>query len=392
MRRLPLSAVVLRESQVLPVAMFLGSFAWSFVYVSLPFHIQRVSTWDTVATLRWTGWILGISPLATVATAPIWGRIAGRRDPKMFFVATQYFQGVAFLGMALSHTLPEMFLARLVLGLMGAGSTFAFISAGRADDPGEVRRQIAAMQSGMTVGQVIGPLCGAIAAARMGFRESFVLGALVLIACGVLVQWGIGASAAPAPRERPPRRAYWRETILVSLLILGASTQVFFLTSILPQVMAELGVPHERTLEIGGIIIFASGAAAALGSMVAPRLAEVLPERRLVAGLLGGSSVAVLALVAAHGVWGYGVLRFLQVLCIAPVFPIVVARIAHTAGGEAIGIINAARIGASFVGPVLATSLLASGTSTVLYVVLALIGAACIPLSAMRAHVPAAAR
>ena len=118
----------------------------------------------------------------------------------------------------------------------------------------------------------------------------------------------------------------------------------------------------------------------------------MLPERRLVAGLLVGSSLAVAALVVAHGVWGYGALRFLQVLCIAPVFPIVVARIAHTAGGEAIGIINAARIGASFVGPVLATSLLASGTSTVLYLVLALIGAACVPLSAMRAHVPAAAR
>jgi len=226
----------------------------------------------------------------------------------------------------------------------------------------------------------------------MGFRESFALGAAVLFACGLLVQWGVGASTAPEPRERPARRAYWRETILVSLLILGASTQIFFLTSILPQVMAELGVPRERTLEIGGIIIFASGAAAALGSMIAPRLAEVLPERRLVASLLAGSSLSVAALVVAHGVWGYGALRFLQVLCIAPVFPIVVARIAHTAGGEAIGIINAARIGASFVGPVLATSLLASSTSTVLYVVLAVIGAACVPLSAMRAHVPAAAR
>ena len=156
--------------------------------------------------------------------------------------------------------------------------------------------------------------------------------------------------------------------------------------------MAELGVPPERTLEVGGIIIFASGAAAALGSIVAPRLPEVFPERRLVAGLLIVSSLAVGALVLAHGVWGYGTLRFVQVLCIAPVFPIVVARIAHTAGGEAIGVINAARIGASFVGPVVATSLLASSSSRVLYVVLALTGLACLPLSAMRAHVPAMPR
>ena len=47
--------------QLLPVTMFFGSFAWSFVFVSLPFHIQRVSTLEPAATLRWTGWIVGIS-------------------------------------------------------------------------------------------------------------------------------------------------------------------------------------------------------------------------------------------------------------------------------------------------------------------------------------------
>ena len=90
--------------------------------------------------------------------------------------------------------------------------------------------------------------------------------------------------------------------------------------------------------------------------------------------------------------WTYGALRFVQVLCIAPVFPIVVARVAHTLGGEAIGVINAARIGASFLGPVIATSLLAAGSPVLLYVALSLIGLACVPQSAMRAHVPAVPR
>jgi MFS transporter, DHA1 family, multidrug resistance protein len=379
---------LLRESQVLPLAMFLGSFAWSFVYVSLPFHVQRVSTWDAMATLRWTGWILGISPLATVATAPLWGRFAGRGNPRIYYAATQYFQAAAFVGMAVARTLPELFLARLVLGFMGAASTFAFISAGRADDPVEVRRQIAAMQSAMTVGQVIGPLCGALAAARVGFRASFVVGGLVLLGCGVLGQAGVDAATAPPDRAAARRPSQWREVVIVSLLVLGASTQIFFLTSILPPVMAELGVPAERTLEIGGIVIFASGVAAAVGSIAAGPLADVFPERRLVAGLLVLSSLAVGALALAHGVWTYGTLRFIQVLCLAPVFPIVVARIAHAAGGEAIGVINAARIGASFLGPVMATTLLAASSSRVLYVALALTGLACVPLSALRPHVP----
>jgi MFS family permease len=381
-----------RGAHVLPLAMFLGTFAWSFVYVSLPFHVQRISPWDATSTLRWTGWILGVSPLATVATAPLWGRLAGRGNPKTYYALVQYLQGAAFFAMAAARTLPELFLTRLVLGVVGSASTFAFISAGRAGEPAEVRRQIAAMQSAMTVGAVIGPLAGAIAAARLGFAASFVVGGLVLLGCGILVQRGVPDLPAAAERTAESRPRHWRETAIVSLIVLGGSTHLFFLTAILPQVMADLGVPPERTLEIGGMIIFASGAAAALGSLVAPRLAELLPERRLISALLAGASLTVGALALAPGVWSYGTLRFVQVLCIAPVFPIVVARIAQSAGGEAIGVINAARIGASFVGPVLATSVLAMGSPALLYAVLALTGLACLPLSALRAHVPAVAR
>ena len=385
-------ARLFRGMHVLPLAMFFGTFAWSFVYVSLPFHVQRISTRDASSTLRWTGWILGISPLATVVMAPLWGRLAGRGNPKAFFVLVQILQGAGFFAMAAANTLPGLFVSRLVLGVMGSASTFAFINAGRADDPGEVRRQVATMQSAMTVGAVIGPLCGAIAAARLGFAQSFVVGGLVLVGCGALVHWGVPAAEPRAAADASSSSRQWRETAIVSLLVLGGSTQIFFLTSILPQVMSDLGVAAGRTLEVGGLIIFASGAAAALGSLAAPRLAELLPERRLVAALLVGSSVTVGALAVAPGVWSYGVLRFVQVLCIAPVFPIVVSRIAQTHGGEAIGVINAARIGASFVGPVVATSLLAAGSPVLLYVVLALAGLACLPLSAMRAHVPAVPR
>ena len=40
-----------RGPHVLPLAMFFGTFSWSFVYVSLPFHINRISTWAATSTL-----------------------------------------------------------------------------------------------------------------------------------------------------------------------------------------------------------------------------------------------------------------------------------------------------------------------------------------------------
>jgi MFS family permease len=318
-------------------------------------------------------------------TAPLWGRLAERGDPKRFYVIVQWLQGIAFFGTAVARTLPELFFCRLVLGVTGAASTFAFIGAGRLRDPKEVRREIAAMQSAMTVGQVIGPLVGAIAAVRLGFRESFVVGGLVLIACGLLVAWGVPSKEAGQVKPgvtRPPAR--WTSVLAVSMLVLGGSTQVFFLTSILPQVLPPLGVPTDRTLEVGGMLIFASGVAAALGSLAVPRLSDWLPERTLITVLLVVSSVALGAFALAGSVWSYGTLRFVQVLCIAPLFPIVVARIAQSAGGAAIGVINSARIGAAFVGPVVATTLLAVAPPLVLYLVLAAAGLACIPLARVR--------
>lgn len=364
--------------------MLIGTFAWSFVFVSLPFHIQAISTVDEASTLRWTGWILGISSLVTVGTAPVWGHYAGRGNPKALYVVVETLQGLAFFGMALARTLPELFLARLVLGAMGAASTFAFIIAGRAGSPGAVRRQVAAVQSAMTVGQVIGPLAGALAAARVGFRASFVISGLILLGCAALVGWGVPAVAPAVRQPGGERRARVSEVLAVALIVLGGNVHIFFLTAILPQVLPGLGVDPARTLEMGGILIFASGVAAALGALVAPRLGLYVREHTLIATLLVSSSVLVAALALAESVGPFGVLRFLQVLAIAPVFPIVVARIAQRAGGQTIGVINSARIAAGFLGPVVATSVLARTSPDVLYVLLGAVGVGCVPFAALR--------
>jgi DHA1 family multidrug resistance protein-like MFS transporter len=363
--------------------MFFASFAWSFVFVSLPFHIQAISTLDPVATLTWTGWILGITSLITVVSAPLWGRLAERRDPRLLYVAVETLQGLGFFAMAAARTLGELFMARMVLGVMGASSTFAFMLAGRAPDAAQVRRQVAAVQSAMTVGQVLGPLAGAVAAARLGFRPSFVLGGLILLACALVVRWGAVAPEPPAGRARHRRRVRLRDLVFSCAIVLVGSTQLFFLASVLPQILPELGVAPGDTLQVGGILIFASAAAAAVGAVVAPWLADAAPERRLVPVLLGLSAVFMGGLALAHTVWPYTVVRFLQVLCIAPVFPLVVARVAQS-GGAAIGLLNSARIAAAFVGPVLATTILARAPAESLYLVLALLGLGCVPMEALR--------
>ena len=359
--------------------MFVGSFAWSFVFVSLPFYIQRISTLDEASTLRWTGWILGVSSLVTVVTAPLSGRLAGRGDPKAFYMLVQLLQGVGFLLMALARTLPHMLGARVLLGLMGASSTFAFIMAGRRAG-GDVRRDVSAIQSGMTLGQVLGPPLGAIFASRIGFQESFILGGVLLWGCCVLVGFGVPEGGGRTAAETRAGRTSIPEVATVCLLVLVASTQIFFLTAILPQVLPPLGVEPADTLEMGGLVIFVTGLAAAVGSVIAPRLGELVGDRRAIVWFLGASSLLLAAQAVAPELWSFGVLRFLQVLCIAPIFPLSVAAIAQRSSGTAIGFVNSSRIGAAFLGPVVATTLLTVAPVWAVYVTLGVVGLAVVPV------------
>jgi DHA1 family multidrug resistance protein-like MFS transporter len=369
----------LRARWTIPLAMFLGSFAWSFVFVSLPFYIHRISTLDEASTLRWTGWILGVSSLVTVVTAPLSGRLAGRGDPKAFYMLVQLLQGVGFLLMALARTLPQMLGARILLGLMGASSTFAFIMAGRRPG-GDVRRDVSAIQSGMTLGQVLGPPLGAVFASRIGFQESFILGGVLLWGCCVLVGVGVPAGAERAAAETRRGRTSIPEVATVCLLVLVASTQIFFLTAILPQVLPPLGVDPADTLEVGGLVIFVTGLAAAAGAVLAPRVGELVGDRRAIVWFLGLSSVLLAAQALAPELGSFAVLRFLQVLCIAPIFPLSVAAIAQRSSGTAIGFVNSSRIGAAFLGPVAATTLLTVAPVWAVYVVLAAVGLAVVPV------------
>jgi hypothetical protein len=171
------------------------------------------------------------------------------------------------------------------------------------------------------------------------------------------------------------------DLVLPVLLVLAVSNQLFFLTAVLPEVLPGLGVAPDRVVEVGGLLVFVSAVAAGLGALATPRLAARLPEGMLVAALLVLSGLLMAAMALPRGAWGYSVVRFLQVLCAAPIFPLVVARTAQQGSGGAIGVINSARIGGSFIGPVLATTILSVSSPAVLYVTLGLGCLACVPLA-----------
>jgi DHA1 family multidrug resistance protein-like MFS transporter len=365
---------------VLIAVTFLGSLAWSFVFVALPFQVERLSTSGAAGTLAWTGWILGVPSLAAVVTGPLWARYGERTDPKQACVMVQTLQGLGFLATALARSVIQLLGARLLLGAVGSFSTLAFVIAGRESDPAAMRRRLAAIQSALVLGTLVGPLPGAVAAARLGFRLTYLIGALVLVISASLLQWGMPSLPPRARDAAGGRRMPTRDVAIAAALVLVASSQETFLAAVMPSILPGLGVDMDDLVEAGGLLIFVAGAAAAVGGLTAPILAEQIPERRLLAGLLAVSSATLVLLGTARSLWAFAVLRGVQSLAIAPFFPLMVARVARRSDASAIGVINAARVGSGFLGPLVATTVLATGSPGLLYTTLGAAGIATVIL------------
>jgi MFS family permease len=355
-----------RDTKVVVLSQFVTAFSWTYVYVFLPFYIQQISPYDREATLLWTGWILGVTGLASTIFAPVWGGMAARVSPKRLYEAGMLLQAGLMALMGVIPSLPILLLLRFLIGCIGGLSTIALIIVSATSARDKLTGNVGIFQAALTSGQIAGPIVGALSAEALGYRATFLAGAAVMLVAFANVRFRL----SPLPKfrsegsqARPPRRglvAGW-------LLCFVASIQIVFLPSVLPEILAGLRVAQGLAIRVAGLIVFGYGVTSVLGSYYLARLAVSKGRRRtLLMAAVAASALQLLLGVPGSAVT-FGLIRALQVGMIAGVIPIVFADVAGSARGTAIGFINTSRFAANAAGPLIATAVFANASPFGLY-------------------------
>ncbi len=379
-----------RNVRVVVLSQFVTAFSWTYVYVFLPFYIQQISPYDREATLLWIGWILGITGAASTIFAPIWGGMAAKISPKRLYQAGMLLQAV-FMGlMGFTGSLPVLLLLRLLIGCIGGLSTLALIIMSASSAKEKLTGNVGLIQAALTSGQIAGPIAGALSAELMGYRATFVIGAILILVAFANVHLYLG----PLRRFRPevsPRPASPRGLAAGWLLCFAATIQIVFLPSVLPEILAGLRVAHTQAVRVAGLIVLAYGVTAMIGSYALSRLAGQQGRRRTIFWAALSASALQLLLGATGSVVLFGLVRALQVGLIAGVVPIVFAEVAGSAHGSAIGLINTSRFAANAAGPLIATAAFAHASPFSLYLGLSLFTLICLVLFLRAPAISAAA-
>ena len=164
------------------------SASYTMLIPFLPMYLVRELGVSQSEVTMWSGVVFSVTFLIGGIMAPVWGKMADTHGKKPMAIRSG-------LGLALSYLLggmvtsPEQMVGVRVLQGFAAGLWSVCLAIATSSVPvGKLGMSLGILQSGLTAGNVIGPLIGGVLASMFGMRTSFYLGGAVLFMI-TLVFW-----------------------------------------------------------------------------------------------------------------------------------------------------------------------------------------------------------
>jgi len=248
----PLDRSDLRKLLVLIAASAVDMIGFAIVLPLLPFYAENLNA--SYATI---GWIIASFSIAQLISAPLWGRVSDRYGRRPALLIGLSASAVAYVAFGLANTVAWLFLSRIIQG--AGGGTTGVAQAYVADSiPASGRaRALGWLSAATSLGVMIGPVVGSLAAHWGRAAPGFVAAGLCV--ANVIFAWKyLPESRRPGthvPARKPVWHAAWQVfrqpgTTVARLVWIYAVGMLGFtcLTSVLPLFLGvEFGVT-EKTI------------------------------------------------------------------------------------------------------------------------------------------------
>jgi DHA1 family multidrug resistance protein-like MFS transporter len=344
--------------------LFVAFVGFYFSSPFLPLLVGELGITDPRAVAIWSGVLIALGPASAAIASPLWGRLADRFGGRLLLVRTVF--GFALLNLlcAVSTSVWQLGLMRLLMGTLGGFTAVALALASLSAPPEYLTRAIALTQSAQILGLMVGPALGGLLADHFGIRAAFVGSSALAVIAGVnmLLVYHEPRPSAPQRQARPKvgLRALLQTPGFVPILIVlfaGSFTDRSY-QPLIPLFVAFLVPVDGAVASLTGLIVAGGALAAALSANAASRLVPRFTHAQVLwwalVACIGGSAL----MAYSHTAWQLGLLR-----AAVGLFAGCILTLAYGLGGtvvpieqrsSAFGALNSGAMVGSAMGPLMA--------------------------------------
>lgn len=345
-----------RNLWVMTAGVFLAQVGFSMVVSFLPFYLQEMGTTRDVAF--WSGMVFSVTSFTYALVAPIWGALSDRFGKRSMLLRSGLGIAVSYLLMAASHTHLQLFAMRAVMGVLAGFVPAATMLVASNTPEDQLGVALGAVQTGVAVGTISGPLIGGLVSQIIGGRATFLVAAVIVGLTGVLA-WALAQEEVQVPERSTSILGDLRgafsdpglSSIFVALLLVQGA--VLAVQPALPLIVAKMVRANVNLMS--GLILSLLGLATALAAPFVSRKAS--PTRAITIFQGGIVAAAVLSALQAlsPSLLVLGMLRFLFGFANAAMVVtgnvLVAQRAEPSARGRAFGVLNSMTSLGAVVGP-----------------------------------------
>lgn len=339
------------------------SASYTMLIPFLPMYLVRELGVSQSEVTMWSGVVFSVTFLIGGIMAPVWGKMADTHGKKPMAIRSG-------LGLALSYLLggmvtsPEQMVGVRVLQGFAAGLWSVCLAIATSSVPvGKLGMSLGILQSGLTAGNVIGPLIGGVLASMFGMRTSFYLGGAVLFMITLVFWFYIpeppGSKASNEEAANEPATALLKNAPIREALICSGIVQmvILLIQPIISLYVEKLYHGTDNIIFVAGLVFSLVGIASA---MTAPFWGRFGQNRGFYLSLALSSVCAGVVMImqsVPSSLLLFAALNFTVGLFFAGIQPSISAILANkterTQRGRVFGMLFSAQQFGSMVGPLI---------------------------------------
>ena len=365
----------MRNVWIITTSMTVLAICYTMIIPFLPIYLLELGVpKDDVAL--WSGLVFGITFLIAGIMAPIWGKIADNKGKKRMALRAGFAIAVTYVLIGMVTDQYQLLMGRALVGFANGFYPAAMTMVSLSVDEKQVGRALGIFQTGLILGNVVGPFLGGAVESVVGMRPVFYISGIAVFIATLAVLFlvkepklEVENTTSKEQSKQPVKATSLREDfksvqeqpVLVRLLWIYFFMQcvIMMLQPILALYVGDMQGTMEGAAIISGTILSIGGLAGSLTTNIWVRLGERRGYFRTISYCMLGSGVVLLLQSLPVGIWWFGVLQVLIGSCIVGINPSLSAAVTLNTEpgfrGRMFGMTTTAQQFGSMVGPVFAS-------------------------------------